>query len=124
MPRGRSAVIVASPAAAAETAICTVGALTLGVQDVVDIEGSVDITIGASGTAVTLKVERGAVAGGAIVATFGPFTVVAGNRYNLGINCFDVQQTEQQGQAYVLTATVTAGAAQSTVNAVWLGVLY
>lgn len=118
MPRTRSSTVVASPAAAAETAICTIGNMAIPASNVVDLEGSVDITIGTAGTSVTLKLERGSVAGGTVVATFGPFTVTAGNRYNFSINTSDSQANELAGAAYVLTATVANATAASTVNAV------
>jgi hypothetical protein len=122
--RSRSSTILGSPATSAETAICTVGALSLTAGDVVDLDCSIDITIGTSGVTLTLKLERGAVAGGTIIATWGPATVVATSRYVLGVNASDVQAAELYGQAYVLTATVGSGAATSTVNAVYMLVMY
>lgn len=124
MARTRSTTVVASPATNTETAICTIGGMAVTPSDVVDIEGSVDITIGTSGTAVTLKIERGSAAAGTVVTTYGPFTVTAGNRYNFSVNGSDSQSNELANASYVLTATVTGGAATSTVNAVNLNALW
>jgi hypothetical protein len=124
MPRTRSTVVVASPAAAAETAVCTISQLVLPSNDPVDLEGMVDLTIGTAGVSVTLKIERGAAAGGTVVATGGPYTAVAGNRMNLSINGSDLQVPEISGIGYVLTVTVGSASAVSTVNNTWLGALY
>lgn len=124
MPRNRSNTVQGSPAGAAETAIAILAGLDIGLGNPVDLEGTVDVTIGANGTAVTLKLERGSAAGGVIVATYGPFTAVAANRYNFTINGVDTQAAELQNQSYTMTITVTAATAQSTVNAVYLGALY
>lgn len=116
MPRSRSTTVVASPATNAETVIAQLPTVSLPYGAPIDIEATVDMTIGTSGTAVTLKLERGTVAGGTIIATIGPVTVVAANRYNFAIQGTDSQSAELYGSVYVLTATVTGGAATSTVN--------
>lgn len=124
MPRQRSTGIVGSPAAAAETVVAAIapGAIPAGQQgDPVDLEVTLDLTIGTSGTAVTVKIETGTVAGGTILATHGPFTAVAANRMN-----FAMQATNpaENYTGYVVTVTVTAGAAVSTVNNVNLSAVW
>lgn len=116
MPRQRTTAVAASPAAAAETVVAAIapGAIPAGLAgDPVDLEGTVDLTVGATGNAVTLKIERGQVAGGAAIATFGPFTAVAANRYNFTINATD----NETNLGYVLTVTVAAATGASVVNA-------
>lgn len=91
-------------------------------QYVVVLHGLVDITIDATGTAVTLFLERGAAAGGTLItsgSTWGPFTVTATDEVNFAIAGFD-DPGMVFGQTYALTAQVTAGAAGSTVNAAYL----
>lgn len=124
MPRSRNTTVAASPGGAAETVIATLSNIVLPIGDTVDLEGSCDVTIGTSGVTATLKLERGSVAGGTIVATYGPFTVVAANRYNFTINGQDTQAGEYYNMAYCLTLTIGSGAATSTVNAVYIGALY
>lgn len=124
MPRSRSNAVAGSPAAAAETVIATLAGLVLPSNDPVDIEGSCDVTVGTTGNAATLRIRRGADTTGTVLATYGPFTVVAANRVNLTINAVDTQVPELSGQGYVLTLQITAATAISTVNAAYLGALY
>lgn len=120
MPRARSTTVTGSPALAAETVICTLPGQAITLGAIVDLFAAVDITIGTSGVTATFKIERGAAAGGTVVSTMGPFTVVAANRYNFAVIGTDTQAGEEQGQQYVLTATIGSGAATSTVNNVCL----
>ena len=116
MPRARTNAVAGSPAAAAETVIAAIapGAIPAGLAgDPVDIEGTCDMTIGATGTAVTLRIRRGVDTTGAVLATYGPFTAVAANRNNFTCAVSDVEA----GLGYVLTAQVTGGSAASAVNA-------
>lgn len=119
-----SATVKASPALAAETDVCEIaGIATRSDQDAVILHGSVDITAGTAGTAVTLKIRQGAGVGGTVVATYGPVTVTAADRYSIPIDGVDVPG-QVAGESYTLTATVTAASAASTVHACALTALY
>ena len=115
--------VVASPALAAETVIATSGKLNIDVpQYAVLLSGLVDITIGTSGTAVTFNLRRGTSVSGTAVttgATWGPYAVTATHEYQFTIMGSDIPPASH-GVQYVLTATVTNGAATSTVNVVAL----
>lgn len=112
-----STTVVASPSAAAET---TVGSLTLtgdiAATKGVFVFGMAAYTVGTSGTAVTLKIRRTDTSG-ATQVTSGALTKTAANLYCDDVQAFDSGPT-LPGQVYVLTMTVTAGAATSTVSAV------
>jgi hypothetical protein len=75
-------------------------------------------TVGASGTAVTLKLRQTDTSG-TTIATTGATSATAGNLYSLDIHGFDTSPLTAGG-IYVLTMTVTAGGAASTVSAVSL----
>lgn len=117
MPRARSSAVVASPAAAAETVVCTLPGVSVRANDPIDLDASLDLTIGTTGNAVTIRVRRGVDTTGAVVATFGPFTAVAANRNNYSLNASDALPGDAAGQQYVVTVQVTAATAPSTVNA-------
>ena len=117
-----STTVVASPAAAAETII---GSLTLGANLStklgVLLTGWAAYTVGTSGSAVQLRLRQTQVAG-TLVAASGALT---GSQHGAGIlSADDIQGLDTApvfpGQVYVLTMQVTAGAAASTVSAVFL----
>ena len=116
-----SVAIVGSPAAASETIIAqssplpAVAALT-GVL----VEGYAAFVVGTSGTAVRMRVRQTNVAG-AVVADSDAVTggIAAANKVTMSVNGIDTAPTIP-GQVYVLTLTVTAGAAASTVAFVCL----
>jgi hypothetical protein len=115
----KSTTVAASPSAATETTVAT---LTIG-GDIgftagVLLIGFGAFTVGASGTAVNLRIRRTDTSG-AIQAATGATTVTAGNLGSLSVVGFDTGPT-LPGQVYVLTATVTAGAAASTFSGVGL----
>jgi hypothetical protein len=112
-----STVVVASPAGAAETIICqTPAPAAEAILAGVDLSGWAAFTVGASGTAARLRIRRTNVAG-TVVADSGPLTggIAAGNLVALPIQGFDTGAA--QNQVYVLTLTITAGGAASTVSA-------
>lgn len=120
----QSVTVAASPAAAAETAVCTVKGITSrGGSGSVSLSGAVDLSIGTAGTAVTLRIRRGDTTAGTAVATAGPFTVTATDRYPLQVEGLDAPG-EIAGQDYTLTVQVTSATAASTVNAASLSALY
>lgn len=84
-------------------------------ESVVVLDGLVDITVGTGGATVTLKLERGNVAGGTLVQAVGPLTVTAANRYQASILGID-RPGVVTGQLYVLTVTVASATGNSTVN--------
>lgn len=113
-----STTVVASPATNAETIVCQIPAIgsdpqvTAGVQ----LEGSVNFTVGTSGTAVRLRVRQTNVSGAVVAGTdTGALTggVSAGNLLSIS-TC---GEDPTPGVAvYVLTLQVTGGAATSTVS--------
>jgi hypothetical protein len=109
--------------AAAETVVVTSPLVIVDTpQNVVVLHGLVDITVDATGSAVTLFVRRGATVGGTLITsgnTWGPFTVTATDEYQFVVMGFD-DPPIVFGETYVLTAQVTAGAAGSTVNSAYL----
>lgn len=100
-------------AAAAETVIGTLQ-VTTDAASVVAILGFVNLTVGTSGTAVTLRI-RGESLTGTVVSNSGPFTAVAAN-----VTPFFVAGSpaalEVASRIFVITAQVTAGAANTTIN--------
>lgn len=111
-----SETVVASPAGAAETIIAQVavpGGITI-VSGVL-VSGWAAYTVGTSGTAVQLRIRRTNVAG-TVVANSGALTRAATNL--AADDCMGFDALPPDGQLYVLTMQVTAGAAASTVSAV------
>ncbi len=112
-----SSTVSASPATNAETTIATLTlAGDLGIQTGVLLIAQCSFTAGTSGTAATMKIRRTNTSGATIV-TSGATTVVATQVYQptlLGIDPNPVPNTT----VYVVTLTITGGAATSTVSAV------
>lgn len=115
-----SETVVASPSGSAETIIAqiTVQAdVTIGSG--VSLSGWAAYTVGTSGTAGNLRIRQTNVSGTVVVATgaltgnHGAGVLVADD-----VNGFDASPPSPR--VYVLTLTVTAGAAASTVSAVEL----
>lgn len=115
----KSEVVAASPAAAAETTICSVvvqGDLSTALGVV--LIGWASYTVGTNGTAVTFKIRQTDTAG-TTVATSGAETATAATLASKSIMGVDDGQVAAR-QVYVLTMTVTAGSAPSTVSAATL----
>lgn len=121
----RSSTVVASPVDNTETIIAS---LTL--SDISSPAAGVEViafaafTIGTSGTAGNLKVRRTDASGTTVVAS-GLVTAgvwAATQLAELYVAGFDTGPT-LPGQVYVATLTITAGAAASTVSAVYLRAL-
>ena len=117
-----STTVVASPAAAAETIIAslTLGA-NLSTKLGVLLTGWAAYTVGTNGTAVQLKLRQTNVSGTTVAAT----GALTGSQHGAAIlSADDIQGLDTApvfpGQVYVLTMQVTAGAAASTVSAVFL----
>lgn len=116
--------VVGSPTLAAETIIAS---LTLNTDEAIVsgimLRGFVAMTIGTSGTALTLRIRRTNVSG-TVVATTGALTggIAAAGLVAETILGFDTGAA-QTGQVYVLTAQVTSASAGSTVSAVELDAL-
>jgi hypothetical protein len=114
----QSKAIVASPALAAETTICTV---TIGsnpsVLSGIVLLGWVSFTVGTSGVSANLKIRQTGTSGATIVAT-GVQTVTAATIVETGCQGFDAAPLA--AGVYVLTLTIGSGAAASTVSAVQL----
>lgn len=118
----QSTVVVASPAAAAETIICQTAAFNNEITFVtgVQLQGWAAYTVGTSGTAVTFRIRQTNVSGTVVVST----GAMTGSQHGAAIlSCDDVQGFDTApaaAQVYVLTMQVTAGAATSTVSATQL----
>lgn len=115
----KSEVVAASPAAAVETTICTLAvqgdlSTALGVL----LIGWATYTVGTNGTAVTFKIRQTDTSG-TVVATTGAETAAATNLQGKTVMGVDDGQVLPR-QVYVLTMTVTAGSAASTVSAATL----
>lgn len=115
----KSEVVAASPAAAAETTICSVTvsgdlATALGVV----LIGWATYTVGTNGTGVTFKIRQTDTSGTTVAAS-GAETAAATNLQGKTIMGVDDGQVAAR-QVYVLTMTVTAGSAASTVSAATL----
>lgn len=117
----QSSTVAGSPAAAAETIICTLtvtGDPTL-VNGVI-LLGFAAFTVGTSGTACRLRIRQtdtsGATKGDTGATTGG---IAAANVVDMNVAGVDTSPT-LTNQVYVLTLTVTAGAAASTVSAAQL----
>jgi azurin len=113
----KSTVVAASPALAAETAVCSVTltgdiAVTAGTW----LSGFVALTVGASGTDVTVKLRRTGTSGTTVVSSGVLNAPAAGDVLTFSIQGFDTG-TVMPSQVYVLTVTVANGAAESTVSA-------
>jgi hypothetical protein len=115
----RSAVVVASPAAAAETIIAQTAAIgDVAVIQGVRLSGWAAFTVGTNGTAVRLRLRQTNVAG-TVVADTGAITggIAAANLVAQDVEGFDAAAVSPS-QVYVLTLQVTAASAASTVSAV------
>jgi hypothetical protein len=115
----RSAVVVASPAAAAETIIAQTPAIgDVAVIQGVMVSGWAAFTVGTNGTAVRLRLRQTNVAG-TVVADTGACTggVAAAALLAQDVKGFDAAAVAP-AQVYVMTLQVTAASAASTVSAV------
>lgn len=116
-----SKTVVGSPALAAETIIASVTlAGDIAVVSGIEVSGWAAFTVGTSGTAVRLRLRQTSVAG-TVVQDSGALTggVAAAALLAQDIEGLDAAPV-MPGQIYVLTLQVTAGAAASTVSAVYL----
>lgn len=112
----------ASPAAAAETIIATVNVASVPRSEMgVLLLASAAWTVGTNGTGSTLKIRRTDASGSTRYST-GILPTAAGVLANQSIVVFDAIG-QAQNQVYVLTLTVTAASAASTVSAVTLAAL-
>lgn len=116
-----SKVVVASPAAAAETIIASITLNTdvTRVQGVL-LRGFAAFTVGTNGTAANLRIRQ-TDASGTVIASTGATTggIAATNLVAETVLGFDAAPAST-GQVYVLTLQITAGSAASTVSAVEL----
>lgn len=119
-PSVASNVVIGSPALAAETIICTTPPLNIPLDFAqVLLFWYIFITIGASGTGLTLRIRRGTGLTGTQVNVTPTFSYVAGQ--NAGQSgCYFDTPGAIAGQQYTLTAQIPAGAAASAVGDVSL----
>lgn len=114
-----SVTVAGSPSAATETIIAQIQLQgDVAVLRSVILRGWAAFTVGTSGTAVRLRIRQTNVSG-TVVGDSGALTggVAAGNLLVESVAGVDASPSNT-GQIYVLTLTVTAGAAASTVSAV------
>lgn len=115
-----STTVAASPTAATETTIATVTLPSnVAVVSSVILMGYASFTVGTSGTAVRLRIRQTNTSGQTVADT-GAVTggITAANLVTLNNGGQDASSAA--GQVYVLTLTVTGGAAASTVSNVQL----
>ena len=120
-----SSTVVGSPATNAETVVCQITGLDgqLSAASGVFLSGGASLTVGTSGTAVTVRIRTGTTAGsGTVIASTGALTggIAAGNLISQDIQGFDTAAsggTAIASTSYCLTVQVTGGAATSTVSA-------
>lgn len=111
-----SVTVAASPSGSAETTICTLTIPdSLVVVTGVFIEASAAWTVGTSGTGSTLRVRQ-TNTGGTTIVSSGLIATAAASLQNMAVQGVDTAAV-LPGQVYVLTLTVAAGAATSTVSA-------
>lgn len=100
----------------AETAaITSPGVSTQFDGDVINIEGDVSVTTGASTTAVTVRVRRGNGVAGAIVGEAQPETLGAAVSATIPFQ-FPDQPGAVSGQQYTVTVAQTAASGNGTIN--------
>ena len=117
-----TATVAASPTDNTETVIASLTINSnLAVSRGIFLWGFAAYTVGTSGDGVNLKIRQTDASGSTIKAT-GLVTSTAANLGSLGINGLDASPT-LPNQVYVLTMTVHAGAAASTVSALTLAAL-
>lgn len=111
----RSGSVVASPAAAVETTICTV-TIPLDVQPIVGVLllGFAAFTVGTNGVSANLRIRQTDTSGSVVKAT-GAVTETAANLDAMTILGMDT--SPPAAGVYVLTLTVASGSAPSTVSA-------
>lgn len=97
-----------------ETVVATVAGLsTRDGEEVVSLTGTVQVTIGTTGSAVTPRLRRGTTAAGTLVGEGNPVSGTAADTVTLTIQADDVPG-EVAGQSYVLTVQQTAATADGT----------
>jgi hypothetical protein len=116
-----SGTAIATGAAAAETAIIT----TTANQDAVSvgpilIEGTLNVTPGASTTAVVLKVRQGSGIAGTQVGPSITQTLAAAALGTVPFQVEDPAPAANAGGVYTVSLTQTAGAGAGTVNYVYV----
>lgn len=115
----QTAAVTGSPAAAVETIVATLALPTnIRADQKVYLLGWMSLTVGTNGTALTVKVRQTNVSG-TVVATSGAEGATAAALVSRSIIAVDTPGP-QSGFTYVMTLTVTAGSATSTVSAVGL----
>lgn len=113
--------VVASPAAAAETIIAQLPAISnLTIVAGVDLSGWAAYTVGTNGTTVQFRIRQ-TNASGTIVGNTG---AMSGSQHGAAIlsadDCEGYDASPAAAQVYVLTMQVANGSAASTVSAVKL----
>lgn len=116
--------IVASPAGASETVVCSLaGVTTRDDSGVVLLDGYVNFAAGTSAVGCQLTIRRGADTAGHVVKQTNDISVGASNGYAFAVRGYDTPG-EVAGQEYVLTMTVTGATAASGIAAVSLSATY
>jgi len=112
----RSATVAGSPAAAAETVICTITLPSVVVINYgVILIGTAAWTAGTDGTTFNLKLRQTDTSGTTLIAS-GLEDLAATKLASRTLTAVDLSPS-QPGQVYVMTLTTTLGSATSTVSA-------
>ena len=114
--------VAASPTDNAETIIATLTLANfndIAVTNGIRLHGWAALTVGTSGTAVNMKIHQTNASGSTVVAS-GALTATATNLITVSVAGKDAAPGVG---VYVLTLTVTGGAAASTVSALHLGAI-
>lgn len=109
-------VVAASPAAGAETVICSSNPYVPNANyDIVFLVGYCNFTVGTNGVSGQLKIRRGTTTSGTLLADTGATTQVAahlGQLFAIGVDTLTNVANEQHS----LTLTIGSGSAPSTVS--------
>lgn len=109
MPRSRASAAAVNVPTAAETVVVTLNGISSSNGNTVDIDANIFLTAGAAGGTYTVKVERGAVAGGAQVGASVLADFLAAGHVSVGIQASDQLAADVNGLQYCVTVTQTSG---------------
>lgn len=124
MPRARSTAGGGNPNNAVETVVAVLPNVSTQGGNNVDLEGTVDLTAGATTTSVTLRIRRGVDATGVAVGQPVQCNIAAAVRDTRSINATDTPPGDLAGASYVLTATQNAGTGAGVLNSAYLSAIY
>ncbi len=116
MPRTRAFANSVTLITTAETILATLPGISPAAGQTIDIVVTVDITVAATSTGVTLNCRRGTTLTSTIIGNYGPAVVTASTRNLFSAIFTDTQGVDVANQQYIITGTVTGAGANSTAN--------